>query len=49
MSQSGVIQRLLPFTQWLPELRRWQVVRADVVAGITVALIIIPQSMAYAK
>jgi SulP family sulfate permease len=43
------MQRLLPFIQWLPELRRWQILRADVVAGITVALIFIPQAMAYAK
>ncbi len=49
MTQRRFIQRVAPFTQWLPELYRWQILRADTVAGITVALIIIPQSMAYAK
>lgn len=34
---------------WLPELRDRQVLRADVIAGLTVALILIPQSMAYAQ
>ena len=34
---------------WLPELRDKQVLRADLMAGLTVALILIPQSMAYAQ
>ncbi|MCK7579659.1 MAG: SulP family inorganic anion transporter [Chromatiales bacterium] len=38
--------RLLPFLRWFP-LRPGQL-RADVVAGITVALVLVPQSMAYA-
>lgn len=38
--------RLLPFLRWFP-LRADQL-RADAVAGVTVALILIPQSMAYA-
>ena len=42
-------QRLLPFLAWLGELRDANVLRADVVAGITVALVLIPQSMAYAQ
>ena len=44
-----MIRRLLPFVQWLPELRSGQVLRADIVAGITVAAVLIPQSMAYAE
>lgn len=42
-------RRALPFLAWLPELRQGRVLRADLVAGVTVALIIIPQSMAYAR
>ncbi len=34
---------------WLPELRKREVLRADLVAGLTVALVLIPQSMAYAQ
>ncbi|MBT8050070.1 MAG: sodium-independent anion transporter, partial [Gammaproteobacteria bacterium] len=34
---------------WLPELKDKQVLRADAIAGLTVALILIPQSMAYAQ
>ena len=38
----------LPVLQWLPEYRRSFLV-GDLVAGITVALTAIPQSMAYAS
>ena len=41
--------RFVPFLQWLPELRNKAVLRADIMAGITVALVLIPQSMAYAQ
>ena len=41
--------RFLPFLEWLPELRAFSVLKADVVAGITVALVLVPQSMAYAQ
>lgn len=41
--------RLFPFLRWLPELRSSQVFRADLVAGITVAMVLIPQAMAYAE
>ncbi len=34
---------------WLPELKNPDTLRADIVAGITVALILVPQSMAYAQ
>ncbi len=39
--------RLLPFLRWFP--LRGENVKADLVAGITVALVLIPQSMAYAQ
>jgi len=38
---------LLPFLKWFPLTR--DKMRADVVAGVTVALILVPQSMAYAQ
>ncbi len=38
---------LLPFLRWFPIGR--QTLRADLVAGVTVALVLIPQSMAYAQ
>lgn len=44
-----LLVRFLPFLGWIGELRDPQVLRADIVAGITVALVLIPQSMAYAQ
>lgn len=41
------LKRLLPFTRWFPMNK--QTVKADFIAGITVALVLIPQSMAYAQ
>ncbi|MBS4096202.1 MAG: SulP family inorganic anion transporter [Sulfuricella sp.] len=41
------IKKFFPFLNWFP-LRGTQV-RADLIAGITVALVLIPQSMAYAQ
>ena len=43
------LRRLLPALAWLGELRDFNVLRADLVAGLTVALVLIPQSMAYAQ
>ena len=45
----NVLRRLFPFLSWLPELRQGGVLRADIVAGMTVAMILVPQSMAYAR
>jgi MFS superfamily sulfate permease-like transporter len=47
--QAPWIQRLLPFLAWTGELRNSKILRADLIAGITVALVLIPQSMAYAQ
>ena len=41
--------RLTPFTQWIGELKNPDILKADVIAGATVALVLIPQSMAYAQ
>ncbi len=40
-------KRFLPFLKWFP--MDGETVRADLIAGITVALVLIPQSMAYAQ
>jgi len=43
-----LLRRLFPFLGWLPSVGR-ESLRDDVVAGVTVALIAIPQSLAYAQ
>jgi len=42
------LSKLFPFLQWRPLLTR-DALRADAIAGITVALLAIPQSLAYAQ
>ena len=41
------LSRFLPFLNWFPI--RASVLKADLIAGVTVALILIPQAMAYAQ
>lgn len=41
--------RFTPFFSWTGELRDKKIMKADVIAGITVALVLVPQSMAYAQ
>ncbi len=41
--------KAFPFLEWLPELKDKEVLKADIIAWITVALVLIPQSMAYAQ
>ncbi|MCD5380327.1 SulP family inorganic anion transporter [Candidatus Gracilibacteria bacterium] len=43
------LNKIFPFLTWIGELRNKKTLKADIVAGITVALILVPQSMAYAK
>lgn len=43
----NILHSLLPFLRWFPITRN--TLRADLVAGITVALVLVPQSMAYAQ
>ena len=45
----GFVARPFALPAWLPELKNREVLRADAMAGLTVALILIPQSMAYAQ
>lgn len=44
---TSVWTSLFPFLRWFPMTR--MTLRADAIAGITVALVLIPQSMAYAQ
>jgi len=44
-----IINRFLPFLLWINDLKNPKVLKADIIAWITVALILVPQSMAYAK
>lgn len=41
--------RFTPYKDWIGELRNPDVLKADAMAGLTVALVLIPQSMAYAQ
>lgn len=43
------LRRFFPFIAWIGELKDKNVLRADIIAGISVALVLIPQSMAYAQ
>jgi SulP family sulfate permease len=43
------LERFLPFLSWISVLKQPGVMRADLIAGITVALVLVPQSMAYAQ
>jgi len=43
----GSVRRLFPFLAWFPVQRA--ALKADVLAGIVVALVLVPQSMAYAQ
>lgn len=42
-------RRLLPFLRWIGQCKKPKVLQADIIAGITVALVLVPQSMAYAQ
>ncbi len=47
MLPMNALARYLPFLQWFPI--KGDLFKADFIAGITVALVLIPQSMAYAQ
>mgnify|MGYP001817536678 CR=1 FL=1 len=48
-STLGQIKNPFELPQWLPELKDKKILRKDFIAGLTVALVLIPQSMAYAQ
>ncbi len=43
-----MLYKIFPFLTWIHELKDPKILRADMLAGLTVALVLIPQSMAYA-
>ena len=45
----GLYRNLTPFTGWAGELKTPATLKCDIIAGITVALVLVPQSMAYAQ
>ena len=45
----GLLKNITPFLSWVGELKNTEVVKADILAGVTVALVLVPQSMAYAQ
>ncbi len=45
----ALLAMFVPFRKWIGELEDSRVVKKDIVAGITVAMVLIPQSMAYAQ
>ncbi len=49
MRLSKNIKTFLPFLEWLPELKNKKVLKADIIAWLTVSIILIPQAMAYAQ
>ena len=44
-----MIYKIFPFLEWISELKNPQSVRKDIIAGLSVSFILIPQSMAYAQ
>ena len=45
----GLYKNITPFLGWVGELKNTEIIRADLLAGTTVALVLVPQSMAYAQ
>jgi MFS superfamily sulfate permease-like transporter len=48
VKEKKLINRIFPFLSWFKDLNS-ATIKADLIAGITVALVLIPQSMAYAQ
>ncbi len=45
--KAGLLHSFFPFLRWFPMSQ--ESIRADVISGVTVALLLVPQSMAYAQ
>jgi sulfate permease, SulP family len=48
MSSKPRAHRFFPFLEWLPLLRNRDVLRADLLAGLTGAIVVLPQGIAFA-
>lgn len=47
-SRIGITRKIFPFLKWFDDFS-FQNVKSDLISGVTVALVLIPQSMAYAQ
>ncbi len=47
--QEYIKKKFFPFKDWIKDLKNPDILKADIFAGLTVALVLIPQSMAYAQ
>lgn len=45
----NILHTIFPFLTWIWELKNKKTVKKDIIAGISVAFILVPQSMAYAS
>lgn len=43
------LTRIFPFLEWIGELTKFKILKRDIIAGLTVAFVVVPQSMAYAQ
>lgn len=43
------LKNIFPFLDWIWELKDFRVLRSDIIAWLTVAFVLVPQSMAYAQ
>ncbi len=43
-----MLKNIFPFLEWIGELKNPKTLKYDIIAGLTVAFVLIPQSMAYA-
>jgi len=43
------LHRIFPFLAWVQELKKPETLKKDILAGLSVSFILIPQSMAYAQ
>jgi len=44
-----MIKKIFPFLEWIPDLKNKSVLKREILAGLSVSFILIPQSMAYAQ
>ncbi|MCP4523642.1 MAG: sodium-independent anion transporter, partial [Candidatus Gracilibacteria bacterium] len=44
----NIFLKIFPFLEWIGKLKDSNILRKDIISGMTVALILVPQSMAYA-
>ena len=44
-----MLEKIFPFLSWIRELKNPSILKRDIIAGLSVSFILIPQSMAYAQ